>query len=55
MLKRFFQVIADVVRGLNYDSKHRYEIAEEVAKKAAEKRRNLGDRDEMIEEDIDWN
>ena len=39
----------NIFRGLNYDSKHRYEIAEEIPR-ATEKRKSTSDRDEMIKE-----
>lgn len=52
MLKSFFQTIWNMFAGLAYDSKHRYEIAEELVT-AVEKRRALSDRDEMIKEKVD--
>lgn len=52
MLK-LFQIIKNILLGLDYDSKHRYEITAEIIKAAEEKRKATGDRDEMIKEGVD--
>lgn len=52
MLKNFWNTIKDIFSGLAYESKHRYEISSEVAK-AAEDRRKMTDREELIKEGID--
>lgn len=52
MLKKIWDIVKDILSGLAYESKHRYEITEEVAR-AVEARRKMTDREELIKEGID--